>query len=95
MYWTWQSGYINFKLEGFSKVCNSKKNQFQFHIGGYQFPFNTLTTVNLKLNGSETIFIEIDKLIESIDISKTTEIMSPNEKALSVSKKIASHFVVK
>ncbi len=26
MYWTWQSGYINFKLEGTSTICNTKNN---------------------------------------------------------------------
>ncbi|MEZ4886018.1 MAG: MbnP family protein [Chitinophagales bacterium] len=28
MYWTWQSGYINFKLEGISKVCPARKTVF-------------------------------------------------------------------
>ena len=31
MYWTWQSGYINFKLEGKSKKCKTRNNEFHFH----------------------------------------------------------------
>ena len=57
MYWTWQSGYINFKLEGKNKNCKSKKNEFQFHLGGYSFPNNSYTTTILKnSNTSSTVF---------------------------------------
>ena len=40
MYWTWQSGYINFKLEGKSLACKTRNNEFQFHLGGYQNPIS-------------------------------------------------------
>ena len=45
MYWTWQSGYINFKLEGTSNICKTRHNEFQFHLGGYQYPYTNLQTV--------------------------------------------------
>ena len=36
MYWTWQSGYINVKLEGqCSNLCKTRNNEFEFHLGGY------------------------------------------------------------
>ncbi|MCB0479666.1 MAG: hypothetical protein KDC84_15975, partial [Crocinitomicaceae bacterium] len=35
MYWTWQSGYINLKLEGKSPKSPTSKNEFQYHLGGY------------------------------------------------------------
>ena len=41
MYWTWQSGYINFKLEGVSNQCRTRKNEFQLHLGGFQKPYRT------------------------------------------------------
>ena len=50
MYWTWQSGYINFKLEGTSSHCPARKNKFYWHIGGYLSPYNSLRKINLKLN---------------------------------------------
>ena len=34
MYWTWQSGYINFKLEGKSANCPKRNHAFEFHLGG-------------------------------------------------------------
>src|ERR1044071_4197029 len=45
MYWTWQSGYINFKLDGRSSLCNTRNHEFQFHLGGYQYPHSALQTV--------------------------------------------------
>lgn len=48
MYWTWQTGYINLKLEG-------KRNgsPFQFHIGGYISPFNTFQTITFDIEKKE------------------------------------------
>ena len=34
MYWTWQTGYIHCKLEGYI-LNQSAKRSFEFHIGGY------------------------------------------------------------
>ena len=45
MYWTWQSGYINIKLEGKSKVCRTRNHEFQFHIGGYLPPHKTIQEI--------------------------------------------------
>ena len=45
MYWSWRSGYINFKCEGVSSSCPSRNNAFMFHIGGFQAPFNTIQSV--------------------------------------------------
>lgn len=38
MYWTWNSGYIFFKMEGYSPVAPTSQtspNKFYYHIGGY------------------------------------------------------------
>ena len=32
MYWTWQSGYINIKIEGTSTRCITRNRQFEFHV---------------------------------------------------------------
>ncbi|MFK7809207.1 MAG: MbnP family protein [Saprospiraceae bacterium] len=83
MYWTWQSGYINFKLEGFSIDCPARHNRFQFHIGGYQFPNNSLQEVRLETTGISSISINlsIDEIFTQIDLKEINQIMSPNEKS--------------
>jgi hypothetical protein len=54
MYWAWQSGYINLKIEGKSPQSKNRKNVFQYHIGGYLPPFYALKHVELPILGIYT-----------------------------------------
>lgn len=83
MYWTWQSGYVNFKLEGYFSALPDD-HLFRYHIGGYQHPFNTYSTVQLKVPPGEQHIIRIDleKLILNTELQKQPVIMSPNESAM-------------
>jgi hypothetical protein len=94
MYWTWQSGYINFKVEGKSNLCKDRNNEFQFHLGGYQFPFTTIQTIVLDPKEKEKIDIAVDikKLFSEIDFSKTDHIMSPGKEASFLSGKLSHIF---
>lgn len=94
MYWTWQSGYINFKLEGKSDKCPARNHLFQFHLGGYQHPLNAYRTVELAVSPKKEITIQlaIDKLLEQVDVATTYEVMSPGEKAMEISTLISSLF---
>ena len=53
MYWAWQSGYINFKMEGSCSQCLATKNNFEFHLGGYQQPFYAMQTIELNTTACE------------------------------------------
>lgn len=95
MYWAWQSGYINFKLEGSSPICNSRKNRFQYHLGGYAHPFESAQLVeldNIVDNKAITIVLSIDKLFEAIDFQESTAIMSPSKEAVALSHVITNLF---
>lgn len=96
MYWTWQNGYINFKLEGRSNLCQTRKNEFQFHLGGYQYPFNSLQSIILKADNQEKISVAIDlgKLMNSIDLGKENQIMIPGKEAVMISKQVADIFSI-
>lgn len=97
MYWTWQSGYINFKLEGKSNLCKTRNNEFQFHIGGYLFPFSCVQTIQLDLKPTEepVIIIDIKKLLAPIDLSKQNQIMNTGLDAVKFSVLISNSFRVK
>ena len=97
LYWTWQSGYINFKLEGKTAACPARNNLFQYHIGGYQYPFNAMREVELDIEKGGEILIEfpIEELLNNTDLSKEYEIMSPNKKAMRMADKIAKNFRIK
>lgn len=47
MYWSWNSGYIFFKLEGTSTAVTSMGGIFQYHTGGFG-GYTTATENNLK-----------------------------------------------
>jgi hypothetical protein len=97
MYWAWQSGYINFKIEGKSKNSPSKYKQFQYHLGGYLYPNNALQTLRFKTNKKPkiTFILVVDKFLTGLDISKMYQIMSPSENSVLLSKKLAQLFKVK
>lgn len=96
MYWTWQSGYINFKLEGKHAACPARNNMYQNHIGGYKAPYYCFTNVKLNIssNASINIAFNLDKLFNQIDVTQNYKIMSPNQKAMEFSALLPSLFSV-
>ena len=98
MYWAWQSGFINFKIEGKSSSCKTLKNKFQFHIGGYLSPNYALRKVQLKpsdqLVENNTLMIQFDvaKLFNQIDLATTNSVMIPGNEALKIADKVSKLF---
>jgi hypothetical protein len=88
MYWTWQNGYINWKIEGTSPRVPIKNHSFQFHLGGYQFPFNSIQKVQLPINNQKSIDIvfDIKMLMDTLPLATQFRIMSPTAEAVLLSK---------
>lgn len=84
MYWTWQSGYINVKLEGRSTLCKNLKKEFQLHLGGYQQPLSALQTVSLPVHSGSTIEVlfDVKQFLLLSDLSVHHHIMSPGPEAV-------------
>ncbi len=84
MFWSWQSGYINFKIEGTSPSCNTRKNKFQFHIGGYQIPNETLRTISFKIDSNKNklvVNLEFSNFFNKINLKTKNHIMTPGKDA--------------
>ena len=83
MYWAWNTGYINFKLEG-----KRKGQDFEFHIGGYLAPFPTAREVSLELNKPTkriiTIDIDIIQFLKNLDLGASSSILIPGETASNI-----------
>jgi hypothetical protein len=95
MYWTWQSGYIDIKMEGVVYSAATKK-EVQYHIGGYQPPFNALRKIQLPLkNAQPEIALELNTVLSTFDLSKVNHIMSPCKESVLLADKIANSFNVK
>lgn len=96
MYWAWQSGYINFKLEGTSPVCPTRHNEFTFHLGGYLPPYNALQTVILDIPESKNldILMDIAAFLSGIDLRQQNHIMTPGNEAGMLSARAARIFEI-
>jgi len=97
MYWTWNSGYINFKLEGTSPACNSRKNKFQLHLGGFIAPYNSVRQIKLSVKEkSDTINIKLklDKFLHQINLEENHTIMSPSQKTMDLMDKLSQAFSI-
>lgn len=87
MYWSWQSGYINMKLEGKSSSCTTPKKEFQFHIGGYESPNYAMrpVTLDIKKNNPEiTINVDLATLFAVLSLKETNTVMSPGKEAMKI-----------
>ena len=85
MYWAWQSGYINLKIEGKSSSCKTRKNEFYFHIGGYLTPFNSTRKIELiydKKSNQINIGLDLNRFFANIKLAETNSIMIPGELAM-------------
>ncbi|MEM7163243.1 MAG: MbnP family protein [Bacteroidota bacterium] len=92
MYWAWQSGYVNFKLEGNSNLCDTRKNAFTFHIGGYVYPNNAFRSFEIDCsNGS--LILDISNYFKEIDLSVQNHVMSPGKDAQRIADKFENLFL--
>lgn len=98
MYWAWNSGYINTKLEGSLNIEGRDSAPFEYHLGGYSGEYKTARKVSLKLPSEfkENVLIQIDLnyVIDFIDLSRTNRVMSPGRKASLLSTIFSESFKV-
>jgi hypothetical protein len=96
MFWTWNNGYVNFKLEGKSTSSSADNNRIEQHIGGYKGEYKTMRKVFLPINGKYflknnkiTIQMNLDEYWNGIKIVEMPVIAASGELA----KKAADNFV--
>ena len=110
MFWTWNSGYIMFKLEGYSTASTADLQRIEHHIGGYKGADNVATFINLQIKQPQTLFInpgETTELVLEMNLDKywhsNTDIriaelpmcMVTGEPALKVARNFSGLFSVK
>lgn len=72
MFWTWNTGYVMFKLEGRSAASHLTNNKIEYHIGGFKGLHNVLRKVDLRVPSSFHIKNKEDKieLVINMDLAK-------------------------
>ncbi|MDP4933985.1 MAG: hypothetical protein NWR30_04685 [Salibacteraceae bacterium] len=91
MYWSWQSGYINVKLEGNFNGPHIKK--FEYHLGGYAGEnacYNT--SAFIPISDTLNIGIALSEFLNQAEAQETFKIMSPSATAAKLSKVFAALF---
>jgi hypothetical protein len=95
MYWTWQSGYIGFKLEG----QDFENNKWQYHLGGFQWPnrsdqrieldpsFNLTNKLNLELRLTKELFVEMNR--------SPYKVMSPGRQSTALMQHLSQSFLIR
>lgn len=77
MYWAWNTGYINFKIEG----ENDSKKPFEYHVGGYRTPYATVRSFEtIVINGNLILELDVEEFLTSAE-SISTSLMIPGEEA--------------
>ncbi|AEE53142.1 MbnP family protein [Haliscomenobacter hydrossis] len=98
MYWAWQSGYINLKIEGISPQSKNRKQAFQFHLGGYQAPYAALRKVSLPLDQSfgEKLLLQMDlaAFFQNIQMATQVNTMSPGSAAMKLADYTPKMFTI-
>lgn len=107
MFWTWNTGYINAKLEGNSPSSNAIGKTFTYHIGGFKNEENTLRNVTISLppnlfvtlaDGlSNEIVLDVNleqwfQGVHLVSISATPIITTPGALAMEVADNYATLF---
>lgn len=108
MFWTWNTGYVTWKLEGFSDSSHADLHRIEQHIGGYRHPYNTAQSVYLvfpkpliisKQHHAADIIINclLDEYWNSIVANKISEqpvIVAPGIKAAKLSQNFRKIFKI-
>jgi hypothetical protein len=96
MFWTWNNGYVNFKLEGKSASSTADNNRIEQHIGGYKGEYKTMREIVLPINekyllknNTITIQMNLDEYWNGIKIAEIPVIAISDVLA----KKAADNFV--
>lgn len=55
MFWAWNTGYVFLKLDGRAPASKSSGNIFEYHIGGYKQPTNSIRKITLSFKGDKIV----------------------------------------
>ena len=110
MFWTWNSGYIFFKMEGSSDSSHADLQRIEYHIGGYKGNNNAARKIKLSMpkgenfrireNAVTTLIIETNldhfwKGTNNIKISEMAAWMSPGGFSLKAADNFQGLFSLK
>lgn len=88
MYWAWNSGYINVKLEG-KVVRNEQSKSFEFHLGGYTEPYSTARKIAIVPSSKNVIEIDLNRFFTMNEIYQHSTILISGKEAAEMMNKLS------
>ena len=72
MFWTWNSGYVMFKMEGRSDASKADLQRLEQHIGGYKGEFKTVRKIFVPIDKRYFLNKKIgaDKIVINVNLDK-------------------------
>ncbi len=102
MFWTWNNGYVMFKLEGKSASSSADNNRVEQHIGGYKGEYKTMRKIVMPINekyvqqnNTITIEMNLDDYWTDIKIAANPVITAPGALAKKASDNFTKMFFIK
>lgn len=107
MFWTWNSGYVMAKLEGFSDSAKTPNKEFSYHVGGFRVGQNALQTIKLDvspfvLSENEKVVLQLEADVlewfsgpNALKIAQKSFVHSPGDDAVNISNNYKSMFTLK
>lgn len=97
MFWTWQSGYIYVKMEGFSQKSPAPDGAFALHLGGFAAPFAASQYIGLRVpkrknKSNWQVKWELSPLFDQVDWAKKSNVMSPSKESVRLCGILAKSF---
>lgn len=97
LFWTWQSGYINVKIEGHCTRSSAKQGFFECHLGGYLPPYAAVNRVCLSIPVSQkeserVLEWDFSSFFSEVNWVKSPMIMSPGKEAQRLSAVLSQSF---
>jgi hypothetical protein len=101
MFWTWNNGYVFFKLEGTSTSSKADKSRIEHHIGGYKEPYNALKEITIPVseryfenNNIITINVDLDEYWANSRLAENPVITAPGILAKSMADRIWKMYLI-
>ena len=89
MYWAWNTGYINFKIEAENNESGNDE-KLEYHIGGFLYPFYTYKEITLNLSAKKDseiiVVIDIDTFLKEAVLLEKKSVLSPGASSVRLSE---------
>ena len=92
MYWAWNSGYIQFKCTGTSSSIPLTDQTFEYHLGGYRQPVETVLPMEIKIKGNKLILNIKPFFDQTVDFQQVQRVMIPGKMAKTYCQELAKFF---